>query len=284
MKFNYLFIILFILPNSSLIGQTDSVIRYYKGDKILNERGKEGDYSFERTIVNDELTFERKTFKTYNENGYIITPVIENETVRTFKERNNIEVSLWVEVKREYGKYFKTWISILNKSDGPVDFMADNYGTISTIVEGTKAGQNILPIGYEKYQEIVSGKQLGNSLLTGMIVSIYSSAFAYTTASGVIRYKSSFGSGYYSYSSTFYSPALAQMEYDRVMGDLNQYLDYDKSVKVLTNDYLRNHTIDPKSAYEGYVVLPFDKKVSNINYRIIVGETPFNFNVEIPKQ
>lgn len=121
-----------------------------------------------------------------------------------------------------------------------------------------------------------------NNIFTGMIVSLYSSAFAYTTASGVIRYKSSFGSGYYSYSSTFYSPALAQMEYSRIMGELNQYLDVDNSVRLTTDEYLRNHTIEPKSAYEGFLVLPYNKDVESIKYRVMVGDVPFTFDVKIP--
>ena len=63
------------------------------------------------------------------------------------------------------------------------------------------------------------------------------------------------------------------------MDGFDSYLDYDKSVKLTSGKYLRNHTINPKSTYEGFFVMPYDKEIEEINIRIKVGKTPFTYTI-----
>ena len=259
--------------------QKTSDLRYFKGKKILNESTRTDDSYTDKTYIDDELTYERIVKPSYELDGYLITPVIENGKKLTFKEKDGYEVSVWSEVKKEYGKHFKVHVSILNKTKKTVDFMGDKYGTILSIANTKKLKTNILPLPFAKYTQFVNKAKFTQQLLSGFLVGLYSTAFAYTAVNGLVKYKSSIASSYYSYSSTFYSPALAQLEFNQIMNGLNEYLDYDNSVKLVTDDYIRSHSIEPKSAYEGFFVMDYDKNVENISLRIMVGETPFNFEL-----
>ena len=141
--------------------------------------------------------------KTYESEGYLFTPIYNNDNFLEYKEKDGYEVGVRGEVKREFGKFFKVHVSILNKNDVPIDFMGDTYGTISSIGRDKKGVKNILPVSFIKYNEYVEKGIFGQKLFASFVSSLYSTALAYTSISGTLRYKSSFGSGYYSYSSTF---------------------------------------------------------------------------------
>lgn len=265
-----------------LTAQAQKSTIYINGDKITNETVVTSEFIIERTFTNDNLSFERRIGNTYESEGYRVTPIYNNDNLIEYKEKDGYEVGVFGEVKREFGKFFKVNVSILNKNDVSIDFMGDSFGTISSIGRDKKGVKNILPVSFVKYNEYVEKGIFGQKLFISFVSSLYSTAMAFTSLSGSLRYKSSFGSGYYSYSSTFYSPTLAQMEYNRIMDGFESYLDYDKSVKLTSGKYLRNHTINPKSAYEGFFVMPYDKEIHEITIRIKVGKTPFiytlNFN------
>lgn len=276
--------LIFILLPIYTLAQIESSTVYINGDKITNETEKTTEFIIERTFTNDKLTFERKIGKTYKDDNYLITPIYNNDKLIEYKEKDGYEVGVWGEVKREFGKFFKVHVSVLNKNDEAIDFMGDKFGTISSIGRDNKGVKNILPVNFNQYNEYVEKGIFGQKLFVSFVSSLYSTAMAYTSISGSIRYKSSFGSGYYSYSSTFYSPTLAQMEYNRMMDGFNSYLDYDNSVKLTSGKYLRNHTIKGKTAYEGFFVMPYDKKIEEIDIRIRVGETPFKYTLKFKEE
>ena len=208
-----LFLILLIIPYYSL-GQDIKIEEYYDaGNKIIEKTWLEG----EKQKTNVKIIGEN-----LNTNKYFITI-------------NDIEVSAVFYVVRDYGKYFKVDLSIVNNSQNRIDFSPKN---IELNINGDLRKKDKYKIlSYKEYKNKVERRQKINEGL---------SSFAIGFSSGN-RYESTHVS---------YANARSNYELKKNQNDRMQFID---------EGYLRNHTLFTNTTLEGYILIPFNRKITDID-------------------
>ena len=221
-----LFLILLIIPYYSL-GQDIKIEEYYDaGNKIIEKTWLEG----EKQKTNVKIIGEN-----LNTNKYFITI-------------NDIEVSAVFYVVRDYGKYFKVDLSIVNNSQNRIDFSPKN---IELNINGDlRKKEKYKILSYKEYKNKVERRQKINKGL---------SSFAIGFSSGN-RYESTHVS---------YANARNNYELKKNQNDRMQFID---------EGYLRNHTLFSNTTLEGYILIPFNKKITDIDLVLKIAEKNFDFS------
>ena len=221
-----LFLILLIIPYYSL-GQDIKIEEYYDaGNKIIEKTWIEGEKQKSNVkIIGENL----------NTNKYFITI-------------NNIEVSAVFYVVRDYGKYFKVDLSIVNNSQNRIEFSLKNIELNINVDLRKKEKYKIL--SYKEYKNKVERRQKINEGL---------SSFAIGFSSGN-RYEST---------KISYANARSNYELKKNQNDRMQYID---------EGYLRNHTLFSNTTLEGYILIPFNRKITDIDLVLKIAEKNFDFS------
>jgi len=221
-----LFLILLIIPYYSL-SQNIKIEEYYDaGNKIIEKTWLEG----EKQKTNVKIIGEN-----LNTNKYFITI-------------NDIEVSAVFYVVRDYGKYFKVDLSIVNNSQNRIDFSPKN---IELNINGDLRKKDKYKIlSYKEYKNKVERRQKINEGL---------SSFAIGFSSGN-RYESTHVS---------YANARSNYELKKNQNDRMQFID---------EGYLRNHTLFTNTTLEGYILIPFNRKITDIDLVLKIAEKNFDFS------
>jgi len=221
-----LFLILLIIPYYSL-SQNIKIEEYYDaGNKIIEKTWLEG----EKQKTNVKIIGEN-----LNTNKYFITI-------------NDIEVSAVFYVVRDYGKYFKVDLSIVNNSQNRIDFSPKN---IELNINGDlRKKEKYKILSYKEYKNKVERRQKINEGL---------SSFAIGFSSGN-RYESTHVS---------YANARSNYELKKNQNDRMQFID---------EGYLRNHTLFTNTTLEGYILIPFNRKITDIDLVLKIAEKNFDFS------
>ena len=223
-----LFLILLIIPYYSL-SQNIKIEEYYDaGNKIIEKTWLEG----EKQKTNVKIIGEN-----LNTNKYFITI-------------NDIEVSAVFYVVRDYGKYFKVDLSIVNNSQNRIDFSPKN---IELNINGDlRKKEKYKILSYKEYKNKVERRQKINEGL---------SSFAIGFSSGN-RYESTHVS---------YANARSNYELKKNQNDRMQFID---------EGYLRNHTLFTNTTLEGYILIPFNRKITDIDLVLKIADKKFDFSNE----
>ena len=221
-----LFLILLITPYCSLSQNIKTEEYYDAGNKIIEKTWLEG----EKQKTNVKIIGEN-----LNTNKYFITI-------------NDIEVSAVFYVVRDYGKYFKVDLSIVNNSQNRIDFSPKN---IELNINGDlRKKEKYKILSYKEYKNKVERRQKINKGL---------SSFAIGFSSGN-RYESTHVS---------YANARNNYELKKNQNDRMQFID---------EGYLRNHTLFSNTTLEGYILIPFNKKITDIDLVLKIAEKNFDFS------
>ena len=253
---------------------------YENGSKYVKEKGvDEEGYFVERTLINGAISFEIKSKTESPDESTKITSVITNGFERIYYEKGGVEVGAFIDVEKNYGKYYKFNVSIVNNTPERIDFVPD-FSSLRTEVRGRKITNQgrLRLLSYDNYMKIVEGRQMGNAILMGVATGLSNVTAGYTTVSSNTTYKSSYGSGYISSSTTFYSPTLARLEREQNMEMLANYADVESGrLNLIDLGYLRANTLRSGEMLESYVYMPFDKNVELIKLLLKVGEQDYEF-------
>lgn len=258
---------------------------YENGAKYVKEKGvDEEGYFIERTLINGAISFEIKSKTESPDESTKITTVITNGVERKYYEKGGVEVGVYMDVEKNYGKYYKFNVSIVNNTSERIDFVPD-FNSLRTEVRGRKITNQgrLRLLSYDNYMKIVEGRQLGNAILMGVSTGLSNITAGYTTVSSNTTYKSTYGSGYISSSTTFYSPTLARLEREENMEMLANYADIESGrLNLIDLGYLRANTLREGEMLESYVYMPFDKNVELVKLLLKVGgqDYEFIFNTE----
>lgn len=258
---------------------------YENGAKYVKEKGvDEEGFFIERTLIDGAISFEIKSKTESPDESTKITTVITNGVERVYYEKNGVEVGVYMDIEKNYGKYYKFNVSIVNNTPDRIDFVPD-FSSLRTEVRGRKITNQgrLRLLSYDNYMKIVQGRQLGNAILAGVGTGLANISAGYTTVSSNTTYKSSYGSGYISSSTTFYSPTLARLEREQNMEMLANYADAESGrLNLIELGYLRANTLREGEMLESYVYMPYDKNVELVKLLLKVGgqDYEFIFNTE----
>ena len=219
--------------------------------------------------------------KTWSEGNQTKTLIetIEDEAsgFRYFLNDNGIEVGVFFYVVREYGKYFKVELSVLNNSSNRVDFIPEN---IEVNVNGdVRKKEKYKQLSFEEYklkaerrqafqQGLVSGLQ---GFSEGMAGNTYSTSTSTNWDNGYPHITTT--------TTQSYSPALANIQRQQNQKNLNEMQEVGiEEMKFISEGYLKNHTIFPNTSLEGYILIPYHRKVTDIDLVVRIGNKEFDFS------
>ena len=272
-------LLLLLIPILSF-GQDVSINEYYdNGQKIAEKTWKEGEqYKTLVEIVDGEAT-----------------------SYRYYISQNDVEIGVNAYSIRDYGKYFKVDVSIINNSSFRYDFLvknidvevyekkqiyrrglADNNGNRFYLErEYIKLLNNkkYRALTYNEYINKVTRRQNSNEFWLGVAQGMNSSGTIYSQSN--TTYTDGYNFGYATTNTTLYSPALQQIQLRQNAEDMSQFQDEQQERMDFINEgYLKNHTLFPKTRLEGYFLIPFHKKAIKIDVIINLGDMVFDFSNE----
>ena len=92
-------------------------------------------------------------------------------------------------------------------------------------------------------------------------------------------YTDGYNYGYATTNTVSYSPALAQMQRRQNAEDMSRFRDEQQERSNYINEgYLKNHTIFSNTQLEGYFLIPYHKKITDIDMIIKLGEMAFDYS------
>ena len=92
-------------------------------------------------------------------------------------------------------------------------------------------------------------------------------------------YTDGYNYGYATTNTTTYSPALQQMQRRQNAEDMSRFQNEQEERKNFINEgYLKNHTLFPKTQLEGYFLIPFHKKITDIDMIVKLGDMEFDYS------
>jgi hypothetical protein len=240
-------------------------------------------YSFGQNIKTDEYFEDGKKVikKSWEESGYIKTTIEKREgnnvTYRYYISKNGIEVGAYFSVINDYGKYFKVDLSIVNNSEKRIDFLENN---ISVKVKGDfKDSYKYSQITYSDYISKVQKRQKSNEIITAISVGISNGLSGNTYSQSNSSYYNKNGMGYISTNTTSYSPTLANIQMQqnqKLLTDLE--VDQKNKMNFINEGYLKNNTIFPNNTLIGYFLIPYNKKINEINILLNLENIMYVFN------
>ena len=218
-----LLILLFI--SFSSLGQNIQIEEYFEdGKKIIEKSWEDG----EQVLTLIEIVHSK-----YSE-------------YRCYINQNGVEVGLTASSIKDYGKYMKIDVSIINASQQRFNFIPSE---IYFQANGVKNKDKIYIIPFEEYNKKVIRKQKSQAFWTAFAQgmdnatagNIYSQSDSYL-------YDSYGYSGYVYTNTTSYSPALQQMRQRQNAEDMARLqTDQQRRMNFINEGYLKNHTIFPNS-------------------------------------
>ncbi len=272
-------LLLLLIPILSF-GQDVSINEYYdNGQKIAEKTWKEGEqYKTLVEIVDGEDT-----------------------SYRYYISQNDIEIGVNAYSIRDYGKYFKVDVSIINNSSFRYDFLVKNidvevyekkeiYGRGLADNNGNRFylereyikllnNKKYRALTYDEYINKVTRRQNSNEFWLGVAQGMNSSGTIYSQSN--TTYTDGYNFGYATTNTTLYSPTLQQIQLRQNAEDMSQFQDQQQERMDFINEgYLKNHTLFPKTRLEGYFLIPFHKKAVNIDVIINLGDMVFDFSNE----
>ena len=239
-------------------------------------------YSFGQNIKIDEY-FEdgKKVIKKSWEEGEYNKTIIEkgegnNITYRYYISNNGIEVGAYFSVINDYGKYFKVDISIVNNSEKRINFLENN---ILVKVKGDlKDSYNYTQLTYSDYISKVQKRQKSNEIITAISVGISNGLSGYTYSQSNSSYYNKNGIGYISTNTTAYSPTLANIQMQqnqKLLTDLE--VEQKNKMKFIYEGYIKDNTIFPNNTLIGYCLIPYSKKINEINFILNLEDIMYSF-------
>ena len=221
------------------------------------------------------------TEKTWQDGKQLKTlvEIVDGEVTsyRYYISQDDVEVGANFYYVKDYGKYFKVDISILNNSDNRYNF---NPSDIYVNVNGDiKNKEKYYAIPYDEYNKKVQRRQNGNAFLMGFSAGL-SNASAGTTYSQSNTYYNGYNSyGYANTYTTSYSPALASMQIQQNQQNLESFeQNQNERMNYINEGYLKNHTVFPNTSLQGYFLIPFNKKITDIDIILNLGDMEFDYS------
>ena len=247
-----LMLLLLFIPLVSFGQQNAQIEEYFdNGNKVIEKTWVDGNQT--KTLI--ETTYSE-------EKGY-----------RYFIHEDGVEVGLILDYVREYGRYWRLNVSIVNNSKSRIDFIPNDIYVKANGVE--KNQDKYVALSYEEYTKKVKRRQNGNAFLTGFAMGL-SSYNAGNTYSDSYTYGTNENS--YTYSSS-YSPTLANLQHQQNSETLNELADsQQENMNYINEGYLKNHSLFPNTTLEGYILIPFNKKITDIDVSFKIGQMLFDFS------
>jgi len=250
-----LFFLLLLMPLFSVAQNIQTEELFENGQKLIKKNWIEGEYK--KTII------QKGEGKDATYRYYII--------------RNGIEVGAYFSVINDYGKYYKVDISIVNNSDKRIDFLENN---IFVKVKGDlKDSYKYTQLSYLDYSSKVQKRQKSNEIITAVSVGISNGLAGNTYSQSNSNYYNKNGAGYITSNTTSYSPTLASLQIQqnqKILTDLQS--EQQRKMKYIDEGYLKDNTIFPNNTLIGYCLIPFSKKINEINFTLTIDNIVFNFN------
>lgn len=221
-----------------------------------------------------------KTWLEKEQRKTLVEIVSENGSEwRYFINENDIEIGAHFYVVRDYGKYFKVDISVINNSSKRIDFIPSNINI--TVDESIKNKEKYNPISYSEYNRKVKKRQNRNSFLAAFAAGLSNATAGVTYSQSNSYYSNNNTSGYVLTNTTSYSPTLASLQYQQNAENLNNLNNSQiERMNYINEGYLKNHTIFPNTTLEGYILIPYHKRISNIDMILRLDDTEFDFSTE----
>ena len=224
-----LVLIFLIIPYYSLSQNIKTEEYYDAGNKIIEKNWIEK----KKKKTNVKIIEEN-----LNTNKYFITI-------------NDVEVSAVFYVVKDYGKYFKVDLSIINNSQNRIDFSPKNIELNINVDLRKKEKYKIL--SYKEYKNKVERRQKINEGLSSFAIGFSS------------------GNRYESTRISYANSRKIKYELKNIQNDRMQFID---------EGYLRNHTLFPNTTLEGYILIPFNRKVTDIDLVLKIADKKFDFSNE----
>ena len=250
----YLLILLFVSFNS--FGQNIQTKEYFeKGNKIIEKTWQDGEQL---------LTLVEVVHSEYSEMRYYIN-------------QNEVEVGLTATLIKDYGKYMKIDISVINASQQRFDFIPSE---IYFQANGIKNKHKFYIIPFEEYNKKVIRKQKSLAFWTAFAQGMSNATAGNTYSQSDSYLYDSYGyRGYVYTNTTSYSPALASMRQRQNAEDMARLqTNQQRRMNFINEGYLKNHTIFPNSQLEGYLLTKYSKKVTDFDTTIKLGNMEFDYS------
>lgn len=225
--------------------------------------------SFGQEIKFQEYYDNGKQIKEFSwqDNGQqkTLVEIGDKESYQYFINENDVEVRASMEVVREYGKYFKVDVSITNNSNERLDFVHNN---IYVKVNGdVKKKEKYFAIPYYEYINKVERKQaFGRAMLSGIQ--------GFNTGMNATQTTNQNG-----YQVPTYNNQYADIKRSQNRQEMKDVVDeQEEATNYINEGYLKNHTLFPLTQLEGYVLIPFHRKITDIDFIIKLGSMEFDFS------
>ena len=259
-----LIILLFISFIS--LGQNIQIEEYFEdGKKIIEKTWQDG----EQVLTLVEIVHNRDV------KGTRVNP--QYSEYRYYINQNGVEVGLTAYLVKEYGKYMKLDVSIINATKQRFDFIPNE---IYYQANGIKNKEKYYIIPFEEYSKKVIRKQKSQAFWTAFAQGMdnASAGNVYSQSDSYI-YDSYGYRGYVYTNTTSYSPALQQMRQRQNAEDMARLQDnQQRDMNFINEGYLKNHTIFPNSQLEGYLLTKPNKKITDFDLTIKLGNMEFDYS------
>ena len=206
-----------------------------------------------------------------------LVEIIDGEVTsnRYYISQDDVEVGANFYYVKDYGKYFKVDVSILNNSDNRYNF---NPSDIYVNVKGdVKNKEKYYAISFDEYSKKVKRRQNSNAFWLAFAQGMGNTGTTYSQSN--TTYTDGYNYGYATTNTTTYSPALQQMQRRQNAEDMSRFQDEQEERKnFIKEGYLKNHTLFPNTQLEGYFLIPYHKKITDIDFIIKLGSMEFDFS------
>ena len=197
----------------------------------------------------------------------------EGTDYRYYISDGGIEVGAYLYPTRDYGKYFKVDVTIVNNSNRRINFLPSE---IEVSVKGNVRNlEKYTAVSYDDYSKKVERRQKGNEFWT---------AFATGLSAGLSgnSYSQSNTYGDYGYSTTYtttYSPALTDLQLHQGQENLSRLQqEQDSRMKFISEGYLKKHTLFSNTTLEGYFLIPFHRNITSVAVVFNIAGKTFDFS------
>ncbi|MCQ2202233.1 MAG: hypothetical protein MJZ27_09115 [Bacteroidales bacterium] len=241
------------------------------------------------TAVDDKLTLINKfggSSAYHVSDGTLITsnPCIDSLYVDVFEDLewytydiNGFTLSVHMSKTRDYGKYYRCDMYLLNHSNEPV--YIDNKQCIAYVDKAGDSHDKLLIYSAKEYSEIVQRKQNVALVISAIGAGVASGMSAYSTSYSTIHS----GGVLYSSVTTTYNPAYAYGAYlasSYYLASISKNMKDEQEAKKI--GYLEPTTINPGEAINSYFHIEY-KKGDQLSLIFIIGDEKYLFPIAINK-
>ena len=240
-------------------------------------------YSFSQNVKTDEYFIDgKKVIKYFWNEGEYNKTLIEvvndkSSTYTNYTSSEGIEVGTFFSISKDYGKYFKVDVSIVNNTDKRIDFDPNSIEIL--LINKSDEKNKSFVISFEDYNKKIVRRQKSNTFWTAFSTGLSNGMAGTTYSNSNSYYNGTNGFGSLSTTTTSYSPSLASMQYQqnqKLLTDLD--MEQQKKMSYINDGYLKKNTIFPNTTLIGYLLIPFDKKVTKMDFLMKIGKKLFSFN------